>query len=407
MITRQLERIMSGRVSAPVIVKVRPQFLPNLREFLRLNFNFRGLHIPRFNMFSSILPVDVIDEVKQLGFVDRIYLDRRMGIPEIKDLTIAEFSPVRRPLSRFREIIARRALRTPKAEWTPTSQSRKLVEADLAQREGYEGQGVRIAIVDSDGSYRFRKHRQLRGRTESALAIRESYDLCGHGSHVATIAGGSRYEFQGRITVEGVAPKCELLGVKVLRGAMGLGSASTIIKGIEAALDWNADIINLSVGGEATKTPEEDPLYLVFEELKDKVVSVAAIGNDGPDPATTNAPGCLPNVIGVGATDIEGNLMMFSSRGPTPDGRIKPDCLAPGHNIFSGITIETYMDYIGDYLGNGFGPLSGTSMAAPHVAGLCALAVERDRERGVKLTTERVFKILRRDEVVKWSWFKE
>lgn len=406
MITRQLDRVLSGRVSAPVIIKVKSQFLPRLREFLRVNFNFRGLQIPRFNMFSSILPTEVIDEVKQLGFVEQIYLDRRMGIPEIKDLTIAEWSPIRRPLSRFRKFLARRALELPKREWVSTGESRKLVEADIAQQQGYEGEGVKIAVVDSDGSYRFRKHRQLRGRTESTLAIRDPLDLCGHGSHVATIASGSRYNFRDRFTVEGVAPKASILGVKVLRGAMGLGSASTIIKGVEAALDWNADVINLSVGGEATKTPEEDPLFPVFEEIKDKVICVAAVGNDGPEPMTTNSPGCLPNVIGVGATDIEGNLMNFSSRGPTPDGRPKPDTLAPGHNIFSGITIETYMDYVGDYLGNGFGPLSGSSMSAPHVAGLCALAVERDRERGVKVTTERVFKILRRDEVAKWSWFE-
>lgn len=419
-LTRQLERIMPGSVSAPVIIKAKADALPNIRKFLLLNFRLRGTLIRRFRMFSSILPIDVIDELKQLKWVEKIYLDRPMRIPEIKDLTEIQFDPIFRAALKVREFVARRAIRQPKPEWVPTSESRKLVEADIAQAEGYEGQGVKIAVVDTDGSFRLKQHRQLKGRTQTALAIPEPTDLNGHGGHVATTCAGSRLTTRTGLTVEGVAPKASVLGVKVLRGALGIGSTSTIIKGVELALKKGANIINLSLGGSPTENPEEDPLFPVFEEIKKKVVVVAAAGNDGPEFETMNSPGSLPNVVGVGAINPRTlNVTSFSSRGETPDGRRKPDIVAPGDKVFSGITLDTYLDYVSDYLGNGFSALSGTSMATPHVSGICALAHQLSmKQRGIPLTTETVLKICERfadhpkDNErgwgrIRWSWFKE
>lgn len=371
-------------------------------------------------MLSSILPVDVIDEVKQLKWVDRIYLDRPMRIPEIKDLTEIEFDPIFRTALKVRDFVARRAIRQPKPEWVPTSESRKLLEADVAQAEGYEGRGVKIAIVDTDGSFRLKQHRQLKGRTQTVLAIAEPTDLNGHGGHVATTCAGSRLITRTGLTVEGVAPKASVLAVKVLRGALGIGSTSVILRGIELALNRRANIINLSLGGSATEDVEEDALFPVFEELKNKVVVVAAAGNDGPGSATINSPGSLPNVVGVGAINARTlKVSSFSSRGQTPDGRTKPDVVAPGEQIFSGITVNTYMDYVSDYLGNALSSLSGTSMATPHVSGICALGHELcEKETGLPLTTEKVLEICQRfaDHMknnergwgrIRWSWFKQ
>ena len=371
-------------------------------------------------MFSSILPIDVIDEVKQLKWVDRIYLDRPLRIPEIRDLTEIEFDPIFRTALKVRDFVARRAIREPKPEWVPTSESRKLLEADVAQAEGYEGRGVKIAVVDTDGSFRLKQHRQLKGRTQTVLAIPEPTDLNGHGGHVATTCAGSRLITRTGVTVEGVAPKASVLGVKVLRGALGIGSTSTIIKGIELALNNRANIINLSLGGSPTEDVEEDPLFPVLEEIKNKVVVVAAAGNDGPGPATMNSPGSLPNVVGVGAINSRTlNVASFSSRGQTPDGRRKPDVVAPGEQIFSGVTVNTYMDYVSDYLGNALSSLSGTSMATPHVSGVCALGHELcEKETGLSLSTEKVLEICRRfadhpkDNErgwgrIRWSWFKQ
>ena len=418
-LTRQLERVLAGSVSAPVIIKAKADFLPNIRRFLRLNFKLRGTRIPRFRMFSSVLPVDVIDEIKQLNWVEKIYLDRPMRIPEIKDMTELEFDPIFRTALKIRDFTARRAIRQPKPEWVPTSESRKLVEAEIAQAEGYEGQGVKIAVVDTDGSFRLKQHRQLKGRTQTVLAIPEPTDLNGHGGHVATTCAGSQLTTRTGLTVEGVAPKASVLGIKVLRGPLGVGSTSTIIKGVELALNRGANILNLSLGGSATENPEEDPLFPVFEEIKNKVVVVAAAGNDGPEFATMNSPGSLPNVVGVGAINRTLNVTSFSSRGETPDGRIKPDVVAPGNKIFSGITRDTYLDYVSDYLGNALSSLSGTSMATPHVSGICALAHQLSmKQRGIPLTTSQVLKICERfadhpkDNErgwgrIRWSWFKE
>ena len=417
-LTRQLEQAMRGSVATPVIIKTKREFLPELRNRLLFDFKLAGLSIPCFSMFATVLPTEIIDEVKQLNFVETIYLDREVRIPEIRGAAIT-FEPIKRLMVRLAEVRARKAITVRKPEWVPTSESRKLLEADKAGVEGYEGLGVKIAVVDTDSSPRYQSHVQLRGRVTGHTVIEEVSDKNGHGGHCATTALGG--EFINRwlgLKAWGVAPKTTGLGVKVLRGAVGMGNTSDVIKGVEYASQWGAQVINLSLGGPPTKDPAEDPMFPVFQEIKDKVITCAAIGNEGPDASTTSAPGSLPNVLAVGAIDINGAIAEFSSRGPTPDNRVKPDVVAPGVNIWSGITVETYLDYVSDYLGNGFTAISGTSMAAPHVSGLMALAIELFKKEfpEVPLTVDLVLKICemygetknneRGYGQVKFSWFR-
>jgi len=418
-LTRQLERALSGTVAVPVIIKVKREFLPELRNRLLFDFKLHGLSIPRFSMFATVLPSEVIDEVKQLNFVETVYLDREVRIPEIRGAAIT-FEPIKRLMVRLAEVRARRAVVQRRPEWVPTSESRKLLEADKAGLEGYEGLGVKIAVVDTDSSPRYQSHVQLRGRVTGHTVIEEVSDKNGHGGHCATTALGG--EFISRwigLKAWGMAPKATGLGVKVLRGAVGMGNTSDVIKGVEYAAEWGAQVINLSLGGPPTKDPSEDPMFPVFQEIKDKIISCVAIGNEGPDVATTSAPGSLPNVLAVGAIDINGAVADFSSRGPTPDRRIKPDVVAPGVNIWSGITIDTYLDYVSDFLGNGFTSISGTSMATPHVSGLMALALQLFKKElpRVPLTTDLVLNICemygetKNNErgwgQIKFSWFKQ
>ena len=417
-VTRQVEQAMSGCVATPVIVKVRSGSLDTLSQHLLFDFKMLGLQIPRFNMLATILPNEIIDEVKQLPFVETIYFDQVVRIPEIRGANVS-FEPIQRLLLKVAEVRASKAvLRKP--EWVPTSESRKMLEADKAELEGYQGEGVKIAVVDTDASPRYQNHPQLAGRVTGYRVIEEASDKNGHGGHVSTTAFGSEgYSRLARLRAVGVAPKASGIGIKVLRGAAGMGNTSDVIKGVELAANQGADVINLSLGGPPTKDPSEDPMFLVFEQIKTKIISCVAIGNEGPDAGTTSAPGSLPNVLSVGAVDIHGNLAQFSSRGPTPDGRIKPDVVAPGVNIWSGITMETYLDYVADFLGNGFTSISGTSMATPHVAGLMALAIQLFKHKlpEVKLTTDLVLKICQmfgenKDNergwgLIRYSWFKE
>lgn len=417
-LTRQLEQSMRGSVATPVIIKTKREFLPELRNHLLLDFKLTGVSITRFSMFATVLPSEVIDEVKQLDFVETIYLDREVRIPEIRGAAIT-FDPVKRLMVKLAEVRARRALTIRKPEWVPTSESRKLLEAERAAAEGIEGQGVRIAVVDTDSSPRYQSHVQLRGRVTGHTAIEEVSDKNGHGGHVSTTAFGS--EFISRwigLKAWGVAPRATGLGVKVLRGAVGMGNTSDVIKGVEYAAQWGAQVINLSLGGPPTKDPSEDPMFPVFQEIKDNIITCAAIGNEGPDTGTTSAPGSLPNVLSVGAINIHGEVADFSSRGSTPDGRTKPDVVAPGVDIWSGITVDTYLDYVSDFLGNGFTAISGTSMATPHVSGLMGLALQLFKKElpEVPLTIDLVFKICemygetKNNECgwgqIKFSWFK-
>jgi subtilisin family serine protease len=130
---------------------------------------------------------------------------------------------------------------------------------------------------------------------------------------------------------------------------------------------------------------EEDPFYPVMKKLIESgVVPVVAAGNEGPEPGTIGTPGWLEDALTVGAYDpITGEVAKYSSRGPTRDGRVKPDVVAPGggypdHGIDSAIV--NLLDRAGDGVPNRYSPIQGTSMATPHVAGLVALMVQAHRE---------------------------
>jgi len=163
------------------------------------------------------------------------------------------------------------------------------------------------------------------------------------------------------------------------------------------------DVINLSLGAYpfAATSIYEDPYYYVYEELRArKIIPITAAGNSGPDPVSIASPGWLPNTLTVGAVDpITGALASYSSRGPTIDGRLKPDVVAPGggfpdHGIYSGTSL--FLDGAGDKVrGDFYAPIQGTSMATPHVTALVALARQVWRERlGRELTLDEIFRML-------------
>lgn len=226
-----------------------------------------------------------------------------------------------------------------------------------------EGAGVRVAVIDTGIYWR---HPDLLGRVVGGYnAITDSEDEKsylddnepGHGTHVAGTIAAIR---DGKGVV-GVAPKAWLYAVKVL-DAEGSGNLSDVIKGIIWAANNNMEVANISLG---SPMPSEAMGQAVRYAKSRGVVIVAAAGNscgkgtceDGK--SSVIYPAAYPQTIAVAASDGDNRIAEFSSRG----SEVK--FIAPGVDILS--TMNG-----GDHI-----PMSGTSMAAPHVAGLAALTVAR------------------------------
>ena len=213
-----------------------------------------------------------------------------------------------------------------------------------------QGEGIKVFIcdtgIDSD-------HPDLMANLKvgKSFVTNESSteDFNGHGTHCAgTVAAALN-----NIGVVGVAPYAYLYPVKVL-AANGSGNWSWLI----AALDWitekkGARIASMSLGGFGAPQALADMCETAYD---DGVLLVAAAGNSGPGNNTVGFPAKYPHVMAVSAIDSTNTIANFSSRGP------EVEITAPGVNVLSTTR------------GGGYGQLSGTSMACPHVSGVAALA---------------------------------
>jgi serine protease AprX len=320
-----------------------------------------------------------------------------------------------------------------------TTKSISTVKADAA-RSSFSafGQGIVWAVLDSgiDKDHpHFVKHQNL--VLDGALHHEDFTgkddplsDPFGHGTHVAGIIAGEAISTEehpiravarhrderGEITydtlaipqISGMAPKCKLLSMRVL-DENGRGEASNLIAALERIQEINGygrrlliHGVNFSVGYDFE--PEwfacgQSPLCVEVERLVHSgVVVVVAAGNTGYGygqtlargavaaglPMTINDPGNAELAITVGSTHRDMphvyGVSYFSSKGPTGDGRLKPDLLAPGEKILScaaGRKLEDAKKKAGDC---DYAEDSGTSMAAPHVSGAIAAFLSIRRE---------------------------
>ncbi|MEV0586799.1 S8 family peptidase [Nonomuraea sp. NPDC050310] len=239
------------------------------------------------------------------------------------------------------------------------------VGAPEAWRAGFDGKGVKVAVLDTGVDA---THPDLAGRVKQAEVFTgepSAADGNGHGTHVAaTIAGGD-----GK---KGVAPGAELIIGKVL-GDDGSGSTSGVIQGMEWAAASGASVINMSLGGEATDGT--DPLSQAVDSLTESTgaLFVVAAGNDGQS-YSVGSPGAATSALTVGAVDRNDAVADFSSRGPRLDDAPKPDLTAPGVAIVAARAAGTSM---GQPVDERYTAASGTSMATPHVAGAAAILKQR------------------------------
>ncbi|SCL13442.1 S8 family serine peptidase [Micromonospora inyonensis] len=245
------------------------------------------------------------------------------------------------------------------------------IGAPEAHRDGWTGRGVRVAVLDTGVDA---THPDLAGRVAESRNFAETADgddTVGHGTHVASIIAGSGAAADGRY--RGVAPDATLLSGKVCESEFCTESA--ILAGMQwATVEQRAAVVNLSLGG--PDTPQVDPLEEAVGKLTAQTgaLFVIAAGNDGSD-ASVSSPGSADAALTVGAVDRADDLAEFSSRGPRPyDEGIKPDVTAPGVGI---VAARAARGQIGDPVGERHVSLSGTSMAAPQVAGAAALLAQQ------------------------------
>lgn len=205
-----------------------------------------------------------------------------------------------------------------------------------------QGEGVQVAVLDTGVCEAhpcfYGAGMMHRNFTKDAVP----FDTNGHGTHVAGVIAG-------RSGVMGIAPKATILSLKVL-GNDGAGSMDSVARAIHVAVELGSHIIVMSLGAPVGSSQLEKA---VAAADKADVPVVCAAGNDG---GRVSYPAAYGQTIAVGAVDSEGRVCEFSCRGR------EIDVAAPGHQIRSA------------WVNGGYATLSGTSMAAPFVAGVLALA---------------------------------
>ncbi|MBL1200740.1 MAG: S8 family serine peptidase [Nostoc sp. GBBB01] len=248
-----------------------------------------------------------------------------------------------------------------------------LVKAPEVWAQGYTGQGVVVAVIDTGVD---RNHEDLRNNiwtNANEIAdngidddgngyVDDNYgwnfsgnnnntlDGNGHGTHVSgTIAGENN-----NYGVTGIAYNAKIMPVKVLNDS-GSGSYNSIAQGVRYAVDNGADVINLSLGGKYSNRTLESAIDYASSK---GVIVVMAAGNDGESSPDYPARYAYKSGIAVGAVDRNNNIADFSDRSGTSEISY---VTAPGVRVYSTVPNNQYAVY------------SGTSMAAPHVAGVVAL----------------------------------
>lgn len=225
-----------------------------------------------------------------------------------------------------------------------------------------EGEGVTVAVVDSGIAPHYAlKEAVLEWRNFSSDS--DEYDSLGHGTHVAGTIGARVGQ------AKGIAPKCKLISCKAL-GHSGMGSNAAVSEAVTWAMGAKVDIICMSLGSDR---PDARMHKAIQDATAAGVIVVCAAGNDG---GGVNYPAAFAETIAVGAVDKNNQLCEFSSRGK------EIAVAAPGSLITS------------TWLNDGYATISGTSMAAPFVAGVLALYVAEEKRDGRKVDHSRAVKAL-------------
>jgi thermitase len=278
-----------------------------------------------------------------------------LAVEEGRTFNLADFEPVQRTKDERPDTVS---YNDPEARWQ-YALLRMFVADAHAVTQGSPQMLVGVLDTGCDVSHPDFKDREERTRIVTGRNwmdnITDVTDRQGHGTHVTGIVGASANNGVG---VVGMAPRVRLLAEKVFNDK-GEATWVSVANGLVHAVDQGAKIINLSLGDTYSSGVLEDAVKYA---LARNVVVIAASGNNGQvDPNIY--PASLPGVIAVGATDKKDERASFSNQAKWLA------LSAPGQGIFS-----TFPVPLGKFT---YGYASGTSMAAPHVAGIVALMRDR------------------------------
>ena len=287
------------------------------------------------------------------------------------------------------------------------TQNIKHVNADKVWKEGYNGDGILVGVIDTGVNFHKDLEKNLWDGGEEYPnhgynTFEDSHDIhdgFNHGTHCAGIICGDGTSG----TQTGIAPGATVMCIKVMDDA-GSGDANSVCSGIEFAIEHGADVLNMSLGFPNASMSTKEALRRTYvNALESNVAIVTAVGNDGmlnltfPVPNSVRVPGGCPPpwlhpdqqvnagglsaCIAVSAVDNTNTVAAFSSKGPftwqtssyadypylpgREIGLIRPDVCAPGVDIIS-------CNNSGGYI-----IMDGTSQAAPCVTGVVCLMLQK------------------------------
>ena len=196
-----------------------------------------------------------------------------------------------------------------------------------------EGAGITVAVVDTGVA----DVPDLAGRVTHAGVVGGNGDGYGHGTFVAGLIAGSGASSNG--TYAGVAPAADILDVRVAHDD-GSSRLSLVLLGLQKVADADVDVVNLSLSSGSPMPWQIDPLTRALESLwADGAVVVVPSGNEAE---TVSSPGVHPALLTVGGLDDratpsrrDDTVATWSGRGPTDQGDVKPDLVAPGQSVIS------------------------------------------------------------------------
>ena len=296
---------------------------------------------------------------------------------------------------------------TDKLDRTNLAWNVTLVNADQVWDMGYTGNDVIVAVMDTGINYNHHditdnmwQHIDYPGHGYNFIDdTYNTMDYQGHGTHCAGTVAGTGASGTGT----GMAPGATIMNLQVLNSS-GSGSESAVAAAIQFSVDYGAHVMSLSLGWMHQWNPDRVLLRTAMTSAMNAgLIASVASGNEGgwggqPPPSEVRTPGDVPPpwthpdqteeggnsaVVSVGATDSNDNMAGFSSKGPVTwqneapfndynynpgQGLIRPDIVAPGADVLSLLHSNN----------TGYTSKSGTSMAAPAVAGIMALILEKN-----------------------------